>query len=174
MEKINELLGKLENRVTPAIAKRLKGYEGLNQKVALAEAEHLENPTDESEESLNDIKEYVSEVLDDLIEDLENLVEVKNKKSEEKAEQQKAEQQKAEQQKAEQQKAEAEKAEAEKAKEEKAPVSVEPIKVVEKAEETKTEIVKEKKSGLGVVGLVIGVALLIGSVGAFNIMKTNR
>ena len=164
MEKINELLGKLENRVTPAIAKRLKGYEGLNQKVALAEAEHLENPTDESEESLNDIKEYVSEVLDDLIEDLENLVEVKNKKSEEKAEQQKAEQQKAE----------AEKAEAEKAKEEKAPVSVEPIKVVEKAEETKTEIVKEKKSGLGVVGLVIGVALLIGSVGAFNIMKTNR
>jgi len=159
MEKINELLGKLENRVTPAIAKRLKGYEGLNQKVALAEAEHLENPTDESEESLNDIKEYVSEVLDDLIEDLENLVEVKNKKSEEKAKEQKAQE---------------EKAKEVKDKEEKAPVSVEPTKVVEKAQETKTEIVKEKKSGLGVVGLVIGVALLIGSVGAFNIMKTNR
>ena len=149
MERINELLGKLENRVTPAIAKRLKGYEGLNQKVALAEAEHLENPTDESEESLNDIKEYVSEVLDDLIEDLENLVEVKNKKSEEKAKE-------------------------EKAKEEKAPAPVQETKAVEKAQETKTEIVKEKKSGLGVVGLVIGVALLIGSVGAFNIMKTNR
>ena len=140
MERINELLGKLENRVTPAIAKRLKGYEGLNQKVALAEAEHLENPTDESEESLNDIKEYVSEVLDDLIEDLENLVEAKE----------------------------------EKAKEEKAPAPVQETKAVEKAQETKTEIVKEKKSGLGVVGLVIGVALLIGSVGAFNIMKTNR
>jgi len=159
MEKINELLGKLENRVTPAIAKRLKGYEGLNQKVALAEAEHLENPTDESEESLNDIKEYVSEVLDDLIEDLENLVEVKNKKSEEKAKELKAQEEKAKELKD---------------KEEKAPVSVEPTKVVEKAQETKTEIVKEKKSGLGVVGLVIGVALLIGSVGAFNIMKTNR
>ena len=164
MEKINELLGKLENRVTPAIAKRLKGYEGLNQKVALAEAEHLENPTDESEESLNDIKEYVSEVLDDLIEDLENLVEVKNKKSEEKAKEQKAQEEKAQE----------EKAKEVKDKEEKAPVSVEPTKVVEKAQETKTEIVKEKKSGLGVVGLVIGVALLIGSVGAFNIMKTNR
>ena len=149
MERINELLGKLENRVTPAIAKRLKGYEGLNQKVALAEAEHLENPTDESEESLNDIKEYVSEVLDDLIEDLENLVEVKNKKSEEKAKE-------------------------EKAKEEKAPASVQDTKTVEKSQETKTEIVKEKKSGLGVVGLVVGVALLIGSVGAFNIMKSNR
>ena len=90
MERINELLGKLENRVTPAIAKRLKGYEGLNQKVALAEAEHLENPTDESEESLNDIKEYVSEVLDDLIEDLENLVEVKKKKLAEKAQEEKS------------------------------------------------------------------------------------
>lgn len=154
MERINELLGKLENRVTPAIAKRLKGYEGLNQKVALAEAEHLENPTDDSEESLNDIKEYVSEVLDDLIEDLENLVEVKKKKLAEKAEEEKAKE--------------------EKVKEEKAPVSVEDTKVVEKAQETKTEIVKEKKSGLGVVGLVVGVALLIGSVGAFNIMKSNR
>ena len=164
MERINELLGKLENRVTPAIAKRLKGYEGLNQKVALAEAEHLENPTDESEESLNDIKEYVSEVLDDLIEDLENLVEVKKKKLAEKAQEEKSQEEKSQE----------EKAKEEKAKEEKAPAPVQETKAVEKAQETKTEIVKEKKSGLGVVGLVIGVALLIGSVGAFNIMKTNR
>ena len=164
MERINELLGKLENRVTPAIAKRLKGYEGLNQKVALAEAEHLENPTDESEESLNDIKEYVSEVLDDLIEDLENLVEVKKKKLAEKAQEEKSQEEKAKE----------EKAKEEKDKEEKAPAPVQETKAVEKAQETKTEIVKEKKSGLGVVGLVIGVALLIGSVGAFNIMKTNR
>ena len=164
MERINELLGKLENRVTPAIAKRLKGYEGLNQKVALAEAEHLENPTDESEESLNDIKEYVSEVLDDLIEDLENLVEVKKKKLAEKAQEEKSQEEKSQE----------EKSQEEKAKEEKAPAPVQETKAVEKAQETKTEIVKEKKSGLGVVGLVIGVALLIGSVGAFNIMKTNR
>ena len=169
MERINELLGKLENRVTPAIAKRLKGYEGLNQKVALAEAEHLENPTDESEESLNDIKEYVSEVLDDLIEDLENLVEVKKKKLAEKAQEEKSQEEKSQEEKSQE-----EKSQEEKAKEEKAPAPVQETKAVEKAQETKTEIVKEKKSGLGVVGLVIGVALLIGSVGAFNIMKTNR
>lgn len=77
MEKINELLGALNNRVTANIAKRLDGLKKLNEKVALAEQEHLEKPTDESEQSLKDIEEYVSEVTDDLIEDLEDLLESK-------------------------------------------------------------------------------------------------
>jgi hypothetical protein len=135
MEKINELLVQLENKVTANIAKRIEVLKKLNERVALAEAEHTENPTDESEESLTDIKEYVSEVVEDLIEDLKGLIELKKQPIEEKAPEQKA------------------------------PVAT---------EETKTEVVKEKKKGLGVFGLILGVVVLVGSVGAFNIMKSNR
>ena len=135
MEKINELLVQLENKVTANIAKRIEGLKKLNERVALAEAEHTENPTDESQESLTDIKEYVSEVVEDLIEDLKDLIELKKQPIEEKAPK------------------------------EKAPVAT---------EETKTEVVKEKKKGLGVFGLILGVVVLVGSVGPFNIMKSNR
>lgn len=89
MEKINELLGKLDNRVTPNIAKRLEGLKKLNEKVALAEQEHLDNPTNESEESLEDIKVYVSEVTDDLVGDLEDLLKSKKNQIAEKEAQEK-------------------------------------------------------------------------------------
>ena len=135
MEKINELLVQLENNVTANIKKRLDGLKKLNERVALAETEHLENPTDESQESLNDIKEYVSEIAEDLIEDLKDLIELKKQPI------------------------------VEKAPEEKAPAST---------TEIKTEVVAQKKKGLGVFGLILGVVVLVGSVGAFNIMKSNR
>lgn len=135
MEKINELLVQLENKVTANITKRLDGLKKLNERVALAETEHLENPTDESQESLNDIKEYVSEVSEDLIEDLKDLIELKKQPIVEKA-----------------------------------PEPQNPASTTE----TKTEVVVEKKKGLGVFGLILGVVVLVGSVGAFNIMKSNR
>lgn len=94
MEKINELLGKLDNRVTPNIAKRLEGLKKLNEKVALAEQEHLDNPTNESEESLEDIKVYVSEVTDDLVGDLEDLLKSKKNQIAEKEAQEKEAQEK--------------------------------------------------------------------------------
>jgi len=135
MEKINELLVQLENKVTTNITKRLDGLNKLNERVVLAESEHLENPTDESEESLNDFKQYVSDVVEDLIEDLKDLIELKKQPIVEKA-----------------------------------PEQIAPASTTE----TKTEVVVEKKKGLGVFGLILGVVVLVGSVGAFNIMKSNR
>jgi hypothetical protein len=135
MEKINGLLVKLENKVTPSIERRLDGLKRLNEKVWLAEKENSENPTDESKESLDDIREYVYEIVEDLIEDLEGLIELKKQPIVEKASEPKA---------------------------------------TTPTQEIKKEVVEEEKKGFGMLGLIAGVAILVLSAGAFNIMKTNR
>lgn len=152
MEKINQLLVKLDNKVTPNIAKRLDGLKKLNEKVALAEREYHDNPTDESEESMNDINEYVSDIVDGLIEDLEDLLESKKQQQElAKAKQQEL--------------ARAKEQELAKAKEQNKPVT---------PNENIAQVIPEKKKGLGVFGLVLGVVVIVGSLGALNIMKNNR
>jgi hypothetical protein len=152
MEKINQLLVKLDNKVTPNIAKRLDGLKKLNEKVALAEREYHDNPTDESEESMNDINEYVSDIVDGLIEDLEDLLESKKQQQElAKAKQQEL--------------ARAKEQELAKAQEQNKPVT---------PNENIAQVIPEKKKGLGVFGLVLGVVVIVGSLGALNIMKNNR
>jgi len=75
MEKIKELLEKLDNKVTASLNKRLDGLEKLEERLALAKSEHESNPTEESESSLSEVQNYVSDVTEDLIEDLEELLE---------------------------------------------------------------------------------------------------
>ena len=151
MEKINELLGKLDNRVTANIAKRLDGLKKLNEKVALAEQEHLEKPTSESEESLKDIKQYVSEITDDLTEDLEDLIESKKNQLAEKQAKEKEAKEKG-------------------AKE----LEAKEVQAKEVELQQKPPVVEEKKKGFGIFGIITGVALLVASVGVINVMKNNR
>ena len=77
MEEINELLKKLGNKVPSSIAKRLDGLKKLNDKLAISRKEHYENPTQESQEVLNEIIEFITDTQDDLKEDLGLLVEQK-------------------------------------------------------------------------------------------------
>jgi hypothetical protein len=161
MEKINELLGKLDNRVTANIAKRLDGLKKLNEKVALAEQEHLEKPTSESEESLKDIKQYVSEITDDLTEDLEDLIESKkNQLAEKQAKEKEAKEKGAKE-------LEAKEVQAKE-------VQAKEVQAKEVELQQKPPVVEEKKKGFGIFGIITGVALLVASVGVINVMKNNR
>jgi hypothetical protein len=78
MGKIEILLQKLDNKVTPNIAKRLDGLKSLNSKLEVSQKEHEANADDEElKESLEEIKDYISDYEEDLIEDLESLLESK-------------------------------------------------------------------------------------------------
>jgi septal ring factor EnvC (AmiA/AmiB activator) len=77
METINGLLRALDNKVPPSIAKRLDGLKKLNEKLASARAEHNENPTEESQEKLDEIVDFLNDTQEDIIEDLSTLVEQK-------------------------------------------------------------------------------------------------
>ena len=74
METINGLLKALDNKVPASMAKRLDGLGKLNQKLAVVKEEHNENPTEESQEKLDEIIEFITDTQDDLIEDLSDLV----------------------------------------------------------------------------------------------------
>ena len=77
METINGLLKALDNKVPASIAKRLDGLKKLNEKLASARAEHDENPTEQSQEVLDEIVDFLNDTQEDIIEDLSTLVEQK-------------------------------------------------------------------------------------------------
>ncbi len=80
MGKIEILLQKLDNKVTPNIAKRLDGLKSLNSKLRVSQKEYEDNQDDEElKESLEEIKDYISDYEEDLIDDLESLLESKQK-----------------------------------------------------------------------------------------------
>lgn len=80
MDKIAELLEKLENKVTPTIAKRLNGLNNLETRLAVAKKDLDASPDDEElKESHQEIVDYIEDYKEDLIEDLESLVEEKAK-----------------------------------------------------------------------------------------------
>jgi hypothetical protein len=80
MDKIAELLEKLENKVTPTIAKRLDGLNNLETRLAVAKKDLDASPDDEElKESHQEIVDYIEDYRDDLIEDLESLFEQKEK-----------------------------------------------------------------------------------------------
>ncbi len=80
MDKIAELLEKLENKVTPSIAKRLDGLDNLEKKLEIAKKDLEASPDDEElKESHQEIVDYIEDYREDLIDDLESLFEAKTK-----------------------------------------------------------------------------------------------
>jgi LPS O-antigen subunit length determinant protein (WzzB/FepE family) len=77
MEKINGLLRALDNKVPASMAKRLDGLKKLNQKLAVARKEHDENPTEESQEALDEIVDFLNDTQEDIVDDLSTLLEEK-------------------------------------------------------------------------------------------------
>ena len=171
METINDLLKALDNKVPASIAKRLGGLTKLNEKLALAKAENEENPTEESQEKLDEIIEFITDTQDDLRDDLKDLV----------AKKREAEQLKSRQIAKRKAEAEAE-AEAKKSAEAEALEAKEKEELEKKAllekEALETTPVEnkdpEKKSGIGWGGLIVGGALLILSAGAINYFGKKR
>ena len=160
METINDLLKALDNKVPASIAKRLDGLTKLNDKLVLAREEHGANPTEESQEKLEQIIEFITETQDDLREDLAELV-AKKREADAKARQLAKNRADAEAKKS---------AEALKEKEE-----LEQKELLEKEALEATPITDpKKKSGIGWGGLVIGGVLLIVSAGAINYFGKKR
>ena len=77
METINDLLKALDNKVPASIAKRLEGLKKLNEKLVSARAEHEANPTEVSQEKLEEIIDFLKDTQEDIREDLSTLVEQK-------------------------------------------------------------------------------------------------
>jgi uncharacterized phage infection (PIP) family protein YhgE len=168
METINDLLRALDNKVPPSIAKRLDGFNKLNDKLAVAKAEHNENPTEESQEKLDEIIEFITDTQDDLKEDLSELI-AKKREADAKARQVAKNRADAE---AERRRKSISEAEALKAKENE---ELEKKELLEKEALDAIPITEtEKKSGIGWGGLVLGGALLILSAGAINYFGKKR
>lgn len=167
METINDLLKALDNKVPASIAKRLDGLTKLNEKLELAKAENNENPTEESQEQLDEIVEFITDTQDDLKEDLKDLVAKKREAEELKSRQ--IAKRKAE--------TEASKLAEKEALEAKEKEELEKKALLEK-EALETPPVEnkdpEKKSGIGWGGLIVGGALLILSAGAINYFGKKR
>lgn len=81
METINSILAKLQNKVTPSIAKRLDGLQALKEKSEVARAEHEAEPTDDSLAELEEILDYIQDTEEDLIEDMVTLFEKKQREA---------------------------------------------------------------------------------------------
>jgi hypothetical protein len=149
MEKIEHLLDQLDNRITSSLAKRLDNLEDLHDKLELSGQEYDKNSSDENRIKYNEVMEYVDEVEQGIVKDLQALLE--KKKAEQLAKEQKANEPANEPAK-------------EQAKESTPNPSANPT--TEKKEEK-----EEKKEGSGVLALVIGGALLVASFGAINFFR---
>jgi glutamyl/glutaminyl-tRNA synthetase len=166
METINDLLKALDNKVPASIAKRLDGLTKLNEKLAIVKEEHNVSPTEESQEKLQEIVEFITDTQDDLKEDLSELV-AKKREADAKAHQ-----------------LAKNRAEARKLAEEKEELKQKEL--LEKEELEQKELLEKealvanpitdpkKKSGIGWGGLVVGGALLILSAGAINYFGKKR
>ena len=153
MEKIEHLLDQLDNRITSSLAKRLDNLEDLHDKLELSGQEYDKNPSDENREKYNEVMEYVEEIEQGIVRDLQALLE--KKKAEQLAKEQKAN---------EPAKEPANESANESAKEPTPTPSANPTTEVKETKE-------EKKEGSGVLALVIGGALLVASFGAINFFR---
>jgi predicted nucleic acid-binding Zn-ribbon protein len=174
METINSLLKQLDNKVPASFVKRLDGLQKLNQKLASARAEHEANPTEVSQDALDEIVQFIEDTQDDLAEDLSELVEKKRSLQAEAQEARK----RAEAQEA-RKRAEAQEAR----KREEARASREKQEIAEREERERQEAEKkaeeealnpngkteaEKKSGIGWGSLLLGGVLLVATGGAIK------
>jgi DNA-binding protein H-NS len=74
MERIKELLAKLENKVSPSLVKRLNSLNELSARVAKAKEEFDADPTDENKEAFEQIEDYFADMQEDLADDLEDYL----------------------------------------------------------------------------------------------------
>lgn len=74
METVRELLAKLDNKVTPTMAKKLDGMQALQAKLEVARQEYEAEPNDEKSAYLKEIEEFMADENEDIIEDLKVLV----------------------------------------------------------------------------------------------------
>jgi len=152
MEKIKLLLTKLNNKVPRSVAKKLDSLNELNQRLASAIEENKENQSPDSETEINEIKNYIQDFQEDLVEELEELVEAKEKadaKAKEEADAKAKEEAEA------------------KTKEEADAKAKSDAEAKAKEEEAKNK----KGSGIGTFGIVFGTLLLVGSLGAINYFR---
>ena len=163
METINDLLKALDNKVPASIAKRLDGLSKLNEKLVLAKAENNEAPTEESQEKLDEIIEFITDTQDDLKYDLKELVAKKRDVDAKNRQEAKV-------------KAELEaKGLAEKqANEAKEKEEAEKNKLEEQALNSNEKIETEKKSGIGWGSLLLGGVLLVVTGGAIKYFGSKK
>jgi hypothetical protein len=131
MERIKELLAKLENKVSPSLVKRLNSLNELSARVVKAKEEFDADPTDENKEAFEQIEDYFADMQEDLADDLEDYLNERNAQKE-------------------------------------AP------KKAPKADEVHEAKPIEKEEGSGVLGLIFGGLLLVGSLGAINYFRNNK
>jgi cobalamin biosynthesis Mg chelatase CobN len=161
MESIKLLLTKLNNKVPRSVAKKLDALNDLNQRLASAIEENKENPSPDSEAEINEIKNYIQDFQEDLVEELEELVEAKEKADAKAKEEADAKSKKEAEAKAKEEADAKAKQEAEaKAKEE-----------AEAKAKEEAEAKAKKGSGIGTFGIVFGTLLLVGSLGAINYFR---
>ena len=143
MEKIENLLEKLDNRIPQSLAKRLDTLDDLQEKLEASAEDYERNPTDDNRKNYNEVIDYVEKMELGIIRDLERLLE---KRKEEEL--------------------------AKKPAEAEAPATA-TATATATAPATETPEVKkeEKKDSTGVLTLVIGGALLIASFGAINYFR---
>ena len=144
MEKIDLLLEQLDNKIPQSLAKKIDKLDDLNEKLELAENEYESDPSEENKESLDEINDYIETFELEIIQQLQSIV---NNKRQSDA----------------------------KSKEVRTPSPI-PARQQINEQKPNTEQVKteEKKESSGVLGLVIGAVLLVGSLGAINYFKNNR
>lgn len=147
MKRIHEKLATIGCGITDLpeqIQERSKSIEKLKVQIDEAQKEYDENPTEEVKTKLDDVSEYYEDYVEEtceIIEDWNNWV--ISKKEEAKAE------------------AEAKaKAKADAERQQQQPPAPE-----------KTEEVSPKKKGIGLGGIILGVAVLAITMGAVNVMK---
>jgi hypothetical protein len=165
MEKINQLLEKLNYKLPISLSKKFNKLKSLKLEVEKQEKEHLENDDDDSKNALTEIMEFYNEECEELQHNLEELVN-KKQQEENKAKAEAEAENRAKKQVEYKAKREAEKLEAEKLEAEKLEAEKLEAEKLEEEKNLKTE--KEKKSGIGLTSLLIGGALLIVSAGAIN------
>lgn len=191
METINDLLKALDNKVPTSIAKRLDGLKKLNEKLVTARQGHDANPTEESQENLDEILEFINDTQDDLKEDLSILVDAKrradlelqeeaNRKARsERLKKEAKEKAEAEEREKSQREAQSRKSQAR----EKAPIEareraekeeLEKEQLEEEALKKDPKTETEKKSGIDWGGLLLGGALLVLTGGAIKYFGTKK
>jgi len=179
METINGLLRALDNKVPASIAKRLEGLKKLNEKLVSARNEHNQNPTEESEEALEEIVEFLKDTQEDLLDDLSALVEQKNAERENLEARARKEESEAKARKEAsllktRREASERRAIEERTKLELEKKQLEEKELEEKALESGGKTETEKKSGFGWGGLLLGGLALVLTGGAIKFFGNKR
>lgn len=74
MERINDLLTKLDNKVSPSLYKKLEELKNLKTRAGIAKQEYEADPIDANKEALEQIEDYISDVAEDVADDLQDLL----------------------------------------------------------------------------------------------------